>query len=64
MLKFGRPFSVETRESLLVAGEGIEYRYYDTESPYEEFMCVYQILKENVRLSENMAHRVKVFFEE
>ena len=49
VLKCGRPFSIEEKESILIADEGIEFRYHDVETPFETSVSVYQILREDVR---------------
>ena len=50
VLKCGRPFSIEEKESILIADEGIEFRYHDVETPFEMSVSVYQILREDVRV--------------
>lgn len=50
VLKCGRPFSIEEKESILIADEGIEFRYHDVETPVEMSVSVYQILREDVRV--------------
>ena len=48
--KCGIPFSDRTNESILVADEGIEFRYHHKDMPYDTSMNVYQILREDVRV--------------
>lgn len=50
VLKCGKPYSIHTRESVVIADEGIQYSYHDTESSWETSVCVYQILREDVRV--------------
>ena len=50
VLKCGKPFSIEEKESILIADEGIEFRYHDVETPFEMSVSVYQILREDVRV--------------
>ena len=50
VLKCGKPFSIEEKESILIADEGIEFRYHDVETPFETSVSVYQILREDVRV--------------
>ena len=52
MEKCGTPFSDRTNESILVADEGIEFRYHNKNMPdgYDTSMDVYQILREDVRV--------------
>ena len=50
--KCGTPFSNRTNESILVADEGIEFRYHNKNMPdgYDTSMDVYQIVREDVRV--------------